>query len=149
MPNLKYQGRTVATRDGENVLDAFLRNGISVPFSCRNGICHVCLQRSVQGAVAPVAQHGLRPELRDQGYFMACKCVPLADMEIAPPTELYKTTLVHRKEMLSPHVCKLLIDPPPGFTYRAGQFINLRRPDGTVRSYSLASLPEEDYFLEI
>jgi len=149
MPNLKYQGRTVATRDGENVLDAFLRHGISIPFSCRNGICHVCLQRSVQGAVAAVAQHGLRPELRDQGYFMACKCVPLADMEIAPPTELYTTTLVHRKEMLSPYVCKLLIDPPPAFTYRAGQFINLRRPDGLVRSYSLASLPEEDYFLEI
>ena len=51
--------------------------------------------------------------------------------------------------MLSPNVCKLLIEPTLTFVYHAGQFINLRRPDGLVRSYSLASLPTEDYFLEI
>ena len=149
MPNLKYQDRTLVTREGENVLDALLRHGISIPFSCRNGICHVCLQHCVQGAVPPVAQRGLRPELREHGYFMACKCVPLADMEVEPPTELYATTLVHSKEMLSPHVCKLLLEPGSTFVYRPGQFINLRRPDGLIRSYSLASLPVEDYFLEI
>ena len=149
MPELKYQDRTVVTRDGENVLDALLRHGISIPFSCRNGICHVCLQHCVQGTVPPVAQRGLRPELSEQNYFMACKCVPLSDMEIAPPSELYATTLVHSKEMLSADVCKLLLEPTSTSVYRAGQFINLRRPDGQVRSYSLASLPVEDYFLEI
>ncbi len=149
MPNLKYQDRTIAARDGENVLDALLRHGISIPFSCRSGICHVCMQRCTSGTVPPVSQRGLQPELRDQGYFLPCKCVPLADMEIAPPTELYATTLVHSKKMLSPHVCKVLLEPTPNFTYHAGQFINLRRPDGVTRSYSLASLPDEDYFLEI
>ncbi len=149
MARLKYQGRDIVSRDGESVLDAFLRHGISVPFSCRNGVCHVCLQRCVDAPIAPVAQMGLRSELQEQGYFLSCKCIPLADMEISPPAALFTTTLVHSKEMLSPHVCKLLLEPPSDFEYRAGQFLNVRRNDGLVRSYSLASLPAQDYFLEL
>ncbi len=149
MPYLKYQDRDIYSREGENVLNAMLRHDINISFSCRNGVCHVCLQRCIQGMVPHVAQYGLQPELCDQGYFMACQCVPLADMEIAPPTKLYATTLVHSKEMLSPNVCKLLLEPVPTFVYHAGQFINLRRPDGLIRSYSLASLPAVDYFFEI
>jgi len=80
---------------------------------------------------------------------MTCKCIPSGDMEIEPPSDLYAATVVHSKEMLSPYVCKLLIEPVPGMSYHAGQFINLRRPDGLVRSYSLASLPGQDYFLEL
>lgn len=149
MPYLKYQDHEVFSREGENVLDAMLRHGISIPFSCRNGVCHVCLQRCIRGAIPPDAQRGLSPELNDQGYFMACKCIPLEDMEIIPPAGLYSATLVHSKEMLAPDVCKLLIEPTTNFTYNAGQFFNLRRPDGLMRSYSLASLPAEDYFLEV
>lgn len=149
MPDLIYQGRCMRSREGESVLDAFLRQGISIPFSCRNGVCHVCMQRCVSGTVGSEAQKGLRPELRERGYFLPCQCIPLSDMEIVPPSDLYSTTLVHSKEMLSPHICKLLIEPASSLVYRAGQFINLRRPDGLTRSYSLASLPEQDYFLEI
>lgn len=149
MPDLIYEGRYIRSRDGESVLDALLRQGISIPFSCRNGICHVCMQRCLHGSIAPATQKGLSPELIERGYFMPCKCIPSSDMEIAPPIDLNLTTVVHSKEMLSPHVCKLLIEPPSTFIYRAGQFINLRRPDGLTRSYSLASLPDQDYFLEI
>lgn len=149
MGYLKYQSRVIHSRDGENVLDAMLRNGIHIPFSCRNGVCHVCLQRCTEGEIPADAQHGLSTELRNQGYFMPCKCIPQTDMEFTPPTDLYTTTLVHSKEMLAPNICRLLLEPPSNFVYRAGQFINLRRADGFVRSYSLASLPAEDYFLEI
>lgn len=149
MPYLKYQEREIFSRTGESVLDAMLRNGISVPFSCRNGICHVCLQRCTQGEIPPVAQNGLSQELRDQGYFKTCRCIPLGDMGIAPSADLFSTTLVHSKEMLSANVCRILLEPLEASGYRAGQFINVRRPDGLVRSYSLASLPAEDYYLEI
>ncbi|MFY9259759.1 MAG: 2Fe-2S iron-sulfur cluster-binding protein [Gallionella sp.] len=149
MPYLKYQGKEVFARKDENVLDAMLRNGVNMPFSCRNGVCHVCLQRCTEGEIPPLAQNGLRPELREQGYFMTCKCIPLSDMTIVPPSGLYTTTLMHHKALLSPHVCQLLIEPPQDFTYRAGQFINVRNPNGVARSYSLASLPATDYFLEL
>ena len=87
MPILKYQEHTVSTREGENVLDALLRHGISIPFSCRSGVCHVCLHRSIQGDIPAAAQRGLRPEQREQGYFLPCRCVPETDMVIAPPDD--------------------------------------------------------------
>ena len=56
---------------------------------------------------------------------------------------------MHSKEMLTPNVCKLRLETTSTLVYRPGQFINIRRADGLIRSYSLASLPEEDYYLEI
>lgn len=154
MANLKYrtknkQERDIHTRNTENVLDALLRQGIEIPFSCRSGVCHVCLQQCSAGSIPPVAQKGLSPEMVKEGYFLACQCIPISDMQIAAPTGLFETILVHSKEMLSPYVCKILLEPPSDFAYQAGQFINVRRPDGVTRSYSLASLPAEDYFLEL
>jgi len=154
MAHLKYkisnnQNRDIQSREAENVLDALLRQGISIPFSCRSGVCHVCIQQCTHGDIPPVAQKSLSVDLAKDGYFLACQCVPISDMNIAPPSALFHTVLVHSKEMLSAYVCKILIEPPNDFIYKAGQFINVRRQDGVTRSYSLASLPAEDYFLEI
>lgn len=151
MHKLKFHETTLVCRDNESVLDAALRQGVSMPFSCRNGICQVCLQRCLSGRVPEAAQTGLRPALRANGYFLPCKCIPQGDMEIAPPRieDLYNPALVHQKELIAPDVCRLLLEPATTLNYRAGQFINLRRADGLARSYSLASLPDQDYFLEL
>lgn len=154
MAILKYrtkdkQQRDIHTRNAENVLNALLRQGIEIPFSCRSGVCHVCMQQCHEGSIPPLAQKGLAPELVKEGYFLACQCVPIGDMQISAPTGLFKTVLVHSKEMLSSQVCKILLEPPTDFAYQAGQFINVRNPDGITRSYSLASMPGVDYFLEL
>ena len=70
MHRLTYQGAVYECRDGETVIEAFLRQGVNIPFSCRNGICQVCLHRSVHGAPPPMAQKGLRPTLQERGYFI-------------------------------------------------------------------------------
>ncbi len=69
-------------------------------------------------------------------------------IEAARPEDLFISAVVHAREMLSPHVLRLLLEPATSFGYRPGQFVNVRRPDGVTRSYSLASRPE-DYFLEL
>jgi len=43
----------------------------------------------------------------------------------------------------------VLLEPPSPLSYHSGQFINLRRSDGEMRNYSLASVPELDRYLEI
>jgi NAD(P)H-flavin reductase/ferredoxin/truncated hemoglobin YjbI len=151
VPRLRYENEWYDCRAGESVIDAFLRQGVVIPFSCRNGICHTCLQRCVGGEVPEQAQVGLRPTLRTRGYFLPCKCVPTTDMEIAPPREadLYAPAVVYRKEQVAPDICRVLIEPATSLYYHAGQFINVRRADGLIRSYSLASAPQQDYFLEL
>lgn len=151
MPVLKYQNQQYECRAGETVLDALMRQGVNIPFSCRNGVCQVCLQRCVSGKIPALAQKGLRPNLAVLGYFLPCRCTPQDELEFTPPRaeDLYSPAMVYSKELLTPNVCRLLLEPSVTLRYRAGQFINLRRPDGLIRSYSLASLPDEDYYLEL
>ncbi len=151
MPAIIYEGRTYQCRDSETVLDALIRQGADVPFSCRNGVCHVCMMRSVSGEVGERATAGIKPSLQALGYFLPCRCRPGKNLELAPPRpdDLYVSAMVAGKEMLSRSVCRLLLEPATVWSYRAGQFVNLRNPQGVARSYSLASVPETDYFLEL
>jgi len=150
MPRIIYQDKEYQRRESETVLDAMLRQGVSLPFSCRNGICHVCLMRCVAGNVEEHAQAGLKAALQEQGYFLPCRCRPQGDLEIAPPRmdDLYIQARVAEKDLLGSSICRLRLEPVSNFEYRPGQFLNLRHPDGITRSYSLASVPD-DYFLEL
>ncbi|VAW71140.1 hypothetical protein MNBD_GAMMA12-1283 [hydrothermal vent metagenome] len=151
MTKIEYAGEHYSCREGETVLEVFMRHGVTVPFSCEHGICHVCLQLCDSGKVPEHAQQGLSQALQSKGYFLPCKCVPEEDMKIVPPVEADRFTeaLVHKKEFLTPDICRLLLEPLSELYYHAGQFINIRGEEGETRSYSLASVPHLDYFMEI
>jgi ferredoxin-NADP reductase/ferredoxin/truncated hemoglobin YjbI len=151
MTEITYQGKTYNCREGESVLDAFLRQGVNLPFSCRDGICHVCLQRMVSGELPKGSQKGLKEKLVAKNYFLPCVCRPEHDMEFAPPADedLYFKAVVVAKEPLAGDIVRIQLEPSLEVNYRAGQFINLRRADGVIRSYSLASVPGEDPYLEL
>lgn len=151
MAKIKYQGKTYNCRKGESVLEAFLRQGVSLPFSCRSGVCQVCLQRAVSGALPEGAQKGLKDSLAEKNYFLPCVCRPEQDLEFVSPSEddLYFSAMVAEKEQLASDIHRIRLEPSLEVKYRSGQFINLRHPDGISRSYSLASVPGEDYYLEL
>lgn len=148
---LTYRGARFPCRDKETVLETLQRQGVTLSFSCRSGICHICLQRCTSGPIPEQAQTGLRPTLRAQGYFLPCRCIPAADMVIEPPRrgDIYSPAVVYGKDWLAPDVIRLRLEAATTLLYRPGQFINLRRSDGLARSYSLASDPATDYFLEL
>jgi len=106
--------------------------------------------RALKGRPTPESQSGLKDTLKAQNYFLSCLCKPEQDMEIglAMVSPQYRATLLE-KSMLNETVVRLRMEIPEGFTYQAGQFVNLVRPaDELTRSYSLASTPEEP-FLEL
>jgi CDP-4-dehydro-6-deoxyglucose reductase, E3 len=144
MPKLQYGDRSITIHPGESVLEALLRSEINVPHSCRVGACQSCVLRSVE--VPPAAsQLGLKESQHQQNFFFACLCRPAEDLSIdldANPKE-QEVTIIER-EQLGPMVIGLKLRTHESFSYRAGQFIQLRREDGLTRSYSLASLPEEE-----
>ncbi len=66
----------VPMADGETVLDAALRAGLDLPYSCRGGMCSTCRARVVEGAVAMDVNYGLEPWETAAGYVLTCQSRP-------------------------------------------------------------------------
>lgn len=84
MSTLHYQGRVVECRTSETVLDAFVRAGFDIAFSCKSGVCHRCMVKRIEGEIPPMAQAKLPTRLRQAGYLLACQCKPQQDMVLSP-----------------------------------------------------------------
>ncbi|GAA4787539.1 2Fe-2S iron-sulfur cluster-binding protein [Lysobacter hankyongensis] len=151
MPVLEYQGRRIESRPGETVLDACLRQGVDLHFSCRGGACHNCLCRSVDGAVPERAQRGIRPELAEKRYFLPCVCIPEGDLRFERPRaeDLSVRAVLQSREWLSADVCRIAIEPFTNFESRPGQSLEVCRDADRVRSFSIASHPDHGAWLEL
>jgi NAD(P)H-flavin reductase/ferredoxin len=143
MPAIEFEGRSVALREGETVLDALLRSEEPVAHSCKAGSCGSCLLRAVTGAVPARAQSGLKDSWKAQGYFLACVCRPEEDLEVTrvgADAQLGATiTALHR---LSDNVMQVRLHCDSPMAFRAGQYVSVIREGGLSRSYSIASLPD-------
>lgn len=133
---------TYAMADGETVLESLERQGVAVPNSCRAGACQSCLMQASDGALPPDSQKGLKESLRARGYFLACMCRPAGNLTVHPAEHAARRAraIVRRVERLSHDVARVLLACDEPFEYFPGQFVNLVRSDGLVRSYSLANL---------
>jgi len=149
MIELRYDGRSIRPRSDESVLDALLRAGLDVRFSCRSGSCHVCMMRRAEGQ-AP-ASKGLTPELRELGYFLPCQCMAEESMALEPPRpqDFETTALVAEAERIGPDILRLRLETAREMNPRAGQHVEVVHPGGAVRPYSVASIPAQDYFLDL
>ncbi len=105
-----------------------------------------------EGDPGPSAIRGLRPALVDHGMFLPCSSHPEENLTVEQPdlSGVYVDALVSGKRWLSKTICELSFEPATNIDWKPGQFINVRREeDGIVRSYSIASVKEEDYLLTI
>jgi len=153
MVNIRFASGDHALAPHETVLECLERAEQDIPFSCRNGVCLTCMMRLRTGSLPAASQAGLREGQKQQGYFLPCVCRPDEDLEIEAPTdaELFGRAVVSEITRLTDNICRLRLRPATSLFYHSGQFINLRRGDGLVRSYSLASVPrlEEDLELHV
>lgn len=150
MPTITFEGREYGCQDGETVLDCLTRHEVSVPSSCRSGVCQTCMLHATSGQVPELAQNGLKDTLKAQNFFLACSCVPTNDLTVALPAlgeGRYQATVLS-KDQLADDVIRLRLKGEGFCDYQAGQFLTLFNPDGVGRNYSLASLPSDD-FLEL
>jgi len=133
------------------VLDCLLRQGVEAPHSCRSGVCHTCLMRVVNGTPSIESQKGLKPSLASQNYFLPCSCSAEQDLEVVlPDAQNFRfSTSVVSIDPLTNDIIRLRLERPSNFHYQPGQYVNLYNPQGVGRSYSLASVPVLDPFLEL
>jgi ferredoxin/truncated hemoglobin YjbI len=141
----EYLSHRIDIRPGEKLLDALLRNGVPVPFSCRGGICHSCMLRCAEGVVPPAAQRGLSAHLRDRGYLLPCLCIPESDLVLEPRRGIDMLThcvLLDVQGLGTPFV-RLRFDTATMFDYRPGQRLQLVIPNGPEPMLVLTSDPAE------
>jgi len=151
MPRLTFEAHGYELRENESVLECLTRHGVTVPHSCKSGICQSCMMRAVHGVPTAEAIKGLKQTQQADGYFLACSCVPQVDMEVtldAPELFLVPAT-VQSLVKLNSKITRVRLQPAQPIDYRPGQFVNVRRDDGLIRSYSLASVPQQDDYLEL
>jgi ring-1,2-phenylacetyl-CoA epoxidase subunit PaaE len=68
--------RSVAMRAGETVLEAALREGLDVPWSCRGGMCCTCRAKVTEGTVAMDTNYSLQPWETEAGFVLTCQSRP-------------------------------------------------------------------------
>ncbi|PCI08716.1 MAG: oxygenase [Gammaproteobacteria bacterium] len=128
-----------------------IEQGHYIPHSCRSGICQTCLMQATDGEVPAAAQAGLKNTLVSQGYFLACCCKPETPLHVitAPDKNIRHAVNVISHDLLNAHVLRLRLERPDNFDYHPGQFLTVWKEDTVGRSYSLASVPGIDNYLEL
>lgn len=81
---LQSGGRRLGVRPGETVLEAALRQGLIIPYACRQGLCGTCRVMKISGDVECHHQGGLSAREEDTGYILACSARPRSDVVIQP-----------------------------------------------------------------
>lgn len=148
---VSFRDQSFLSEDGESILDCLSRHGVSVPHSCRSGVCQSCLMQMQDGTMPPEAQKGLKPTLQRQGLFLACQLKPTGDVVIDLPDNagIDCRAIAVSKVMLNHNVLQLVLKPLASFPCEPGQYITVMNDDGVARSYSVANNPAVDGHIEI
>lgn len=149
-PRVSLGGCTVEVRRDETALDALLRGGVDVAFSCRGGVCHACLMRCSEGEVPPGAQRGLPDRLKALHYLLTCQCRPMSALvlEYPLPRDLRTTCVLTGVEGRGTSVLKLRFEPMRTLRYRTGQHLRLVTGGPDEPALRLTSSPDDEWALE-
>ncbi len=72
----------VPVAEGEAVLDAALRAGLDLPFSCRGGMCSTCRARLTEGSVAMAVNYALERWETEAGFVLTCQARPTSPLVV-------------------------------------------------------------------
>jgi ring-1,2-phenylacetyl-CoA epoxidase subunit PaaE len=69
----------IPVAEGEAIIDASIRAGRSLPYSCKGGMCCTCRARLVEGKVDMAVNYSLEPWELQAGYVLTCQSRPITD----------------------------------------------------------------------
>ena len=153
-------GRRYDAKPDESLLDAALRQGVVLDYSCRTGRCSSCKGRVRSGETAALHDEiGLSIEDRAHGFILTCvrqACGPV-ELEIDDlgdvilPEAKTLPCRIQSIERLSHDVVRVVLRLPPtaALDFLPGQYIDVIGAEGLRRSYSIANAPRKDKQIEL
>ncbi len=154
-------GRSFDNLPTEPVLTAAVRQGIGLPYGCKDGACGSCKCKLLSGEVTLGAHQdkALSAEEQAHGIILTCCALPLSDLVLeskqvtmagAPPIRKMPSRLASLVRKSSDvMVLRLQLPANDSFIYLAGQYIEFILRDGARRSYSMANAPHSGSELEL
>lgn len=144
MVSVTYRGVTHSVPEGSTVLEILEKANVAIDASCRSGVCQTCVKKVIEGSVPSQAQARLNPAQREAGFFLPCVCYPTENIVMADTDQAsrYEVTVL-AVTFLNHNVAEIQLSHPEGFVYRAGQYIQVFKDARHIRTYSLASVPEQ------
>lgn len=150
---LQPSGRTFSVERDEPILAAAIRQGVGLPYGCKDGACGSCKSKLLEGRVIHGAHQSkaLTPVEEDAGYVLTCCATPQTDCVVEartvpgagefPVLKLPTRVMGIEKPAADVAVLKLQLPANQNLQYRAGQYIEFILKDGARRSYSMANAP--------
>ena len=158
---VRPSGREFSVEGQETVLAAALRQGVQLPYGCKNGACGSCKGKLVEGELAygVYSRSAMAAEEKAKGAALFCCSRPLGDIVIEARELVGLGDIPIRKmpcrvtsiQRPAPDVAILSLQLPAAerLQYRAGQYLEFILRDGSRRSYSIATAPHADGPLEL
>jgi CDP-4-dehydro-6-deoxyglucose reductase, E3 len=154
-------GQSFEAQEGESVLAAALRQGVMLPYGCKNGACGSCKGKIVAGAVDYGHYHArvLTEAERAHGKALFCQAKPLGELVIECRTigaakDVAVRLLPCRVQQLEKvaddvMIVRLKLPANERLQFLAGQYIDFLLKGGERRSFSMANAPHSDELLEL
>jgi CDP-4-dehydro-6-deoxyglucose reductase len=145
----------------ETILEAALKHGYPLPYSCRDGVCGTCKGKVVAGHVdyGKYQESTLSDAEKAAGMALFCCAKPLSNLtiecrEVNAVKDIPVRTMpcrVQKMEKPAADVMVLSLKLPTNehLQFLAGQYIDILLKDQKPRSFSLANAPHNDEFLEL
>ncbi|MEQ5839542.1 CDP-6-deoxy-delta-3,4-glucoseen reductase [Paraburkholderia acidicola] len=158
---LRQSGRQFQVEPDEPVLTAALRQGIGLPYGCKNGACGSCKGTVVSGQVEQRvhSSSALSNDEKTRGMALFCCATPQTDLEIdirevAGVGDVQVKKLPCRVNAIERKaddvvVLKLQLPANERLQYLAGQYLEFILKDGKRRSYSMATAPHAEGPIEL
>lgn len=147
-------GRQFEVARDEVMLPAAIRQGIGLPYGCKDGACGSCKSRLLEGRVIHGAHQlkALSAAEEEAGLILSCCATPQTDCIIEsrqvtaadqfPVLKMPTRVMSIQRPAADVAVLKLQLPANQSFQYHAGQYVEFILRDGARRSYSMASAPE-------
>jgi ferredoxin-NAD(P)+ reductase (naphthalene dioxygenase ferredoxin-specific) len=148
-------GEHAAAEPGETILDAALRAGVALPYSCQSGNCGTCKCEYLSGEIFELehSEHALKAEERANNVILACRTQVWGDVAVrrieAEELVLHPSRMMRCRvtglESLTHDIreVRMSIEAGGPFTFSAGQYAQVEFAPGLSRHYSMANTPEE------